>query len=72
MPRRSLDPVEPALEEMGSGVLYDHLDHHAGAQAAPSRCTSLFWRVRPEKTAGPPFLAGPSISTSSVRPTRAW
>ena len=38
--------------------------------ASGAKCTSLFWRVRPDHTVGS-FFDGPSTSTSSVRPTRA-
>src|SRR5581483_6569317 len=38
--------------------------------SGPRKWTSLFWRVRPVVIAGS-FLDGPSISTSSTRPTRA-
>ena len=40
----------------------------AGVGAA--KCTSLFWRVRPDQHVGS-FFDGPSTSTSSTRPTRA-
>ena len=39
--------------------------------ASGAKCTSLFWRVRPDHIAGSRF-DGPSTSTSSTRPTRAF